>query len=246
MGKKTKLLYNQLIKEFERKSDKEHAKRDQYYHKYAGYKSYGIRAPQLAAILKRFKGKFEGLSGGESFELAQQLYSSRIEDQVLAGNYVLALHKDLITPQKFGWLDRMLGYFGSWSTVDDFCVDVLRPVLLKHPRQTLALLKRWNKSKNMWKRRASVVAFVRKIGESGKFTDTVLRLCNNLIWDDEDLVQKGVGWALKDNIKGDKKKVLRYVKALRRKGVSSTIVLYAIRNLKEKERAEVLNIIPVE
>lgn len=64
----------------------------------------------------------------------------------------------------------------------------------------------------MWKRRVSVVAFVRKIGESGKFTNEALMLCENLIWDKEDMVQKGVGWCLKDVMRGDKKKFLIMLK----------------------------------
>ena len=40
--------------------------------------------------------------------------------------------------------------------------------LLAHRAETLALLERWNRSPNRWKRRASVVAFVRKVGESGR------------------------------------------------------------------------------
>ena len=73
-----------------------------------------------------------------------------------------------------------------------------------------------------------------------------LELCNNLLWDNEDLVRKGVGWALKDNMRFDKKRVVEYVKDLRRKGVSSTITLYAIRDLKGEERREVLRITPLK
>lgn len=242
MGNKVKQLLNQLIKGFKRSADKKQVKKDRYYHKYADYKSYGIGAPKRKTILKKFLNEFKKLNEKEVFDLVELLYSSRVEDQVLAGNYILALRIDLITPQKFGWLDKMLDYFMSWSTIDDFCVAILQEILLKYPKETLALLERWNKSKNMWKRRASVVAFVRKIGEGGKFTGIVLRLCNNLIWDSEDLVQKGVGWALKDNMRGNKEKVLRYIKDLRKKGVNSTIVLYAIRDLKGKERKRILKI----
>jgi 3-methyladenine DNA glycosylase AlkD len=71
-----------------------------------------------------------------------------------------------------------------------------------------------------------------------------LKLCDRLVWDGEDYVRKGVGWALKDVMRGDKKKVLAYVKGLRRKGVSAVITLYAIRDLKGKERKEVLNLRP--
>jgi hypothetical protein len=45
---------------------------------------------------------------------------------------------------------------------------------------------------------------------------------------------------LKDVMRGDKKRVLEYVKGLRRKGVAAVITLYAIRDLKGKERNAVL------
>jgi hypothetical protein len=56
-------------------------------------------------------------------------------------------------------------------------------------------------------------------------------------------VRKAVGWAFKDVMCGDKK-VLDYVKSLRRRRVSSVITLYAIRDLKGKEKEEILNNAP--
>jgi len=120
----------------------------------------------------------------------------------------------------------------------------MQPLLLKYREETLRPLRKWNRSENMWKRRASVVAFVWKIGSSGEFTDEALDLCENLIWDKEDLVLKGVGWALGDNMNGAKKRVIEYVKSLRRRAVSSKVTLYTIQDLKDKERKEVLKIKP--
>ena len=85
-----------------------------------------------------------------------------------------------------------------------------------------------------------MVTFVRKVAESGEFTDEVIHLCENLIMDREDIVQKGVGWALKDNLRSAPDRILPYIKDLRRRGVSSTITLYAIRDLRGVKRQEVL------
>ena len=126
--------------------------------------------------------------------------------------------------------------------MDWLCLRVLQPLLLRYRTETLELLNAWNRSENIWKKRASVVAFVRRIGSSGEFTDIVLGFCDNLVFDEEDLVLKGVGWALKDNLAGAKERVLQYIKSLRQRGVSSTIVLYAIRDLKGPERDAVLQV----
>lgn len=120
----------------------------------------------------------------------------------------------------------------------------MQPLLLKYREETLKLLRGWNHSENVWKRRASVVTFVWKIGSSGEFTDEVLEFCENLIWDKEDLVLKGVGWALRDSMNRDRNRVSEYVKSLRRRGVSSKVTLYATENLKGEARKAILKVKP--
>jgi 3-methyladenine DNA glycosylase AlkD len=126
--------------------------------------------------------------------------------------------------------------------VEPFYINVLQPLLLRYPKEVAILLNKWNKSKNPWERRASVVVFVRTIGETGKYTKQCIKLCNNLLEDQERLVLQGVGWALKDTMRGDKKRVLDYVKKLRQQAVSSVITLYALRDLRGKAKSDVLKV----
>ncbi|KKW21559.1 MAG: alkylation repair enzyme protein [Parcubacteria group bacterium GW2011_GWA1_51_12] len=233
-------LYQTIYSDLIRHENKKAAEIDKKYHKYDGHHSLGIKAGAFDKLLKQYKTEVKNLSCKEAFALAQLLYKDKIEDTILAGNFVLQSKIDCIGKSELPLLDKALDNFCSWSTIDDFCIDVLQPILLKYPKDTLRFLKKWNRSKSMWKRRASVVAFVRKVGESGKFTNEALALCENLIFDKEDLVQKGVGWCLKDVMRGDKKKVFEYVKKLRKRSVPVTITLYAIRDLKGTERVEIL------
>ena|SRR3989338_7401026 len=237
-----KNLYKQVVAELFKKSNKSKVKKDRFYHKKGGYVSYGVSARDFRQIVKEHRLDFKKLSSKEALKLARLFYESGVEDQIYMGNYVASLRNEIFSPSNLGILDRALENFHTWGTIDDFCVHVLEPLLRKYPRQTFALLKRWNKSKNMWKRRASVVAYARKAGRSGKFSRQALALCENLIWDKEDLVQKGVGWCLKDVMRGDKKRVLEYVSKLRQRGVPATITLYAMRDLRGLERERILNI----
>lgn len=236
-----KTLYSKIYEDLIKHENKKAAEIGKKYHKYDGHRSLGIKAPVLDRLLKQYKTEVKKLSCKEAFALTQMLYKDKIEDTILAGNFVLQNKIDCIGKSELPLLDKALNNFSSWSQIDDFCIDVLQPVLLKHPNDTLRFLKKWSESKNMWKRRASVVAFVRKVGKSGKFTNEALLLCENIIFDKEDLVQKGIGWCLKDIMRGDKKKVLEYVKKLRKRSVPATIILYAIRDLKGAERMEFLN-----
>jgi 3-methyladenine DNA glycosylase AlkD len=201
--------------------------------------AYGLKVPAWRAVLREFRPRFRALSLEERLQLAEALLADGEGWMGHTGIHVLAMSVGEMGPEHFERLDRMADCFTGWSHVDDVCITVIQPLLRSHRAEALALLERWNRSPNRWKRRASVVALVRKIGESGEFTEEALRLCENLVHDDEDLVRKGVGWALKDVMRGDKVRVIEYVKALRRRGVSAVITLYAIRDLKGAERDEV-------
>ena len=233
-------LYFKIYADLIKHENKKTAKINKKYHKNDEYRSLGIKADILSKLLKQYKEEIKKISCQEAFTLSQRLYKNKIEETTLAGNFVLQNKIDCIGKTELPLLDKALDNFCSWSTIDDFCIDVLQPILLKYPKEAFSFLKKWNQSKNKWKRRVSIVAFVRKVGESGKFTDEALSLCENLIFDKEDLVQKGVGWCLKDIMRGDKKKVFDYVKELRKRGAPATITLYAIRDLQSIERAEIL------
>jgi 3-methyladenine DNA glycosylase AlkD len=241
---KIKDLYLEIVSELEKMADAERAKLDKYYHKTARHKSYGIKTAELEELIKKHRNTFKQLSLQEKLDLSRMFFESEYSEQSTFGIVILAQGVKEMKSSDFGFLNEIAGCLNNWGTTDGFSLYVMQPLLMAYPKETLNLLEKWNKSDNLWKRRASVVVFTRKVGMSGKFTDKALALCDNLIWDGEDMVRKGVGWALKDCMRGDKEKVLNYVKSLRQKGVSAVITLYAIRDLKGKERKEVLDIKP--
>jgi 3-methyladenine DNA glycosylase AlkD len=235
-------LYAEVVEQLEKRADVQIAKIEKYWHKTGGHVSYGIKTQELTELIKKYRGVFKQLSLGEKLELARMFFKSGFSEQGTFGTVALAHGVKEMGPANFHLLDDMAGCLNNWGTTDGFCLYVMQPLLKAYPKETLGLLKKWNGSENLWKRRASVVVFTRKVGLSGEFTDEALKLCDSLIWDREDMVRKGVGWALKDCMRGDKEKVLDYVKSLRQKGVSAVITLYAIRDLEGKEREEVLKI----
>ena len=210
------------------------------FHKHKDYLSYGLKSADFYALMKRFRPRFVELTLDERLELAASLLGDHIGELGHTGIYILALSTTELKQRHFTTLDRLMDDFRSWSHVDHFCSEVLKPLLNLERRETLAWVERWNRSDNRFKRRASVVLFTRKVAESAEFTVEVLRLCENLLQDREEIVRKGVGWALKDNLRSAPQRLLPYIVDLRRRGISSTIVLYAIRDLKGPERERVL------
>lgn len=193
-------------------------------------------------------GHVASFSLAQRFALAALLLKSHIEEQGHIAMAVLRMGLDGIGPKHFDKLDKLLDDFTSWSIVDDFATgkgSITSVLLDRYPRETLALHKRWLTSPNQWKRRTCVVTFTRKTAADGQYVDETLRFCKTLMRDPEDLVQKGVGWALKDTMRAGpaaKRRVTALVKRMRREGIPSTITLYAIRDLKGAEREAILKI----
>ncbi|MFX0076333.1 MAG: DNA alkylation repair protein [Candidatus Hermodarchaeota archaeon] len=208
-----------------------------------GQKVYGLTVPEIEKISKSFVSQFKVLNLEERFELSILFYKSKSLAQTNFGLKLLQISIEDLKPDHFPILDEISGYLTDWGPTDSFSLYIMQPLLRKYTNETKNLLKKWNNSDFTWKKRASLVTFTRKIGAEGEFVDFLLELCDNLIWDKEDLVRKAIGWALKDNMIGkNKKRLINYVKNLRKIGVSSTTTLYAIRKLKDKEREEVLKI----
>jgi 3-methyladenine DNA glycosylase AlkD len=212
------------------------------FHKHDQYLSYSLKTPDFHRLMKEFQPRFLELRLPQRLELAEKLLNKHIGELGHAGIFVLILSIEQLLPRHFSRLEAMAEEFRSWSHVDSFGIGVLGPLLFRYRKETLSLLDDWSCSSNRFKRRASVVAFTRHVAKSGRFTEEVLHLCEKLIRDSEDIVRKGVGWALKDNMRSAPDRVLSYVKDLRRRGVSSTIILYAIRDLEPSGRKKVLAI----
>ena len=204
------------------------------------YKSYGVRAAGKKQIIKTHRAAINALPIDEKRQLARRLVESRYGEQQSVALYILEQMVDYFTPDKFDELDSLIRCLHGWSKIDAYTGSFLRELLFRYPDELIALVHQWNQDDDLWLRRASVVLFTRKVARSGLYNDVALALCDNLIYDPEKLVQKGVGWSLKDMMHSDKARVMAYVKKLRSRGVSSVITLYAIKALKGEERAAVL------
>ena len=200
------------------------------------YKSYGVRADSKKEIIGTHRKAIRELDESQQILLANYLIRSGYGEQQSVGLFILEPFASYFSPSRFDELDALIRCLRGWSKVDAFTGSLLRDVLLQYPDELMNLARSWNKDANMWLRRVSVVLFTRKVAKSGKFNEFALEMCNNLLNDKEDLVQKGVGWALKDLMHSDKERIIEYVHQLRKQGVSNVITLYAIRNLKGKER----------
>ncbi len=198
-------LHRDIVEYLERVSDPEKVRLSKRWDKDKDYATYGLSASDYTDLYGIFNPRFEALDLDPRLSLADRWAKSGNTTLTHLGVHLLRLsvRAGMLGPAHLGFLDELLESFRGWGNTDMFCGAVLQPLLEAYTGEVVDLLRRWNASGNRMKRRASVVAFTRCTAKSGRYIDVILALCENLIWDEEDLVRKGVGWALKDNIRAD-------------------------------------------
>ncbi|TVR56549.1 MAG: DNA alkylation repair protein [Spirochaetaceae bacterium] len=208
------------------------------------YLSYGVRAPAVRAVWRSHRDRIGSLPPLDRLELATLLIESGYGEQQTLGSSILELMPEVFTAKNLGLIDGFVHCLRGWSKVDTFATGILRILLSFHPDEMIDMCRSWNVDPDPWPRRTSVVIFTREVAESGRFTDIALEMCAPLARDPHMHVRKGVGWTLKDLMRADRERLIEYVRALRANGESNDIVLYAIKELDERTRQNILQVGP--
>ena len=74
----------------------------------------------------------------------------------------------------------------------------------------------WARSAHRWHRRAACVALIQGTRQK-KYLPEIKRLANVLLHDEDDMVQKGLGWLLRETAKADAGRTVPYLMKIRRK-----------------------------
>jgi 3-methyladenine DNA glycosylase AlkD len=161
-----------------------------------------------------------------------------LEVKGLGIEVVARYRRDFSPPLLVRWKRWLAGnHAANWATTDSLCGLLIGPLLVKHP-QLAPGLKSWSSHRNMWVRRASIVGLLSLV-RTGRAVDLVYAIARRLHADDEDLIQKATGWALREAGKVDAVRLERY---LRRHGrsIPRTTVRYAIERFPAAKRRELL------
>jgi 3-methyladenine DNA glycosylase AlkD len=107
------------------------------------------------------------------------------------------------------WLDRI----SSWADHDGLVHYLIAPMLVAKPTRVKDVF-RWAKSRDRWHRRAACVALIQGARQR-KFFPQINQLSNALLADPDDMVQKGLGWLLRETAKSDPERTVPYLMKIR-------------------------------
>lgn len=215
----------------------EHAKGVQWFFK-EEIKSNGWRTAELRRAAVRMRRSADEQFGREFLlQVADLLFSGHVlEEKIFA---VLMLEK--LTPEfadaEFRRFESWLPRISSWADHDALVHYLIAPIIAAKPSRTKWVF-RWAKSRDRWHRRAACVAFIQ--GTRRKmFFDEIVRLSESLLADEDDMVQKGPGWLLRETAKADARRTVPYLMKIRRRA-SRLVLRTACETLPTATRAKIL------
>jgi 3-methyladenine DNA glycosylase AlkD len=171
---------------------------------------YGVRSPLVKKIAKDCFKEIKSLPKTEIFALCEELFKSGFcEEAWIAAAWADGLRttftrEDIVTFER--WISF---YIDDWAKCDAFCTHAVGFLLLMYPELAVSL-RQWAISEKPFLRRASAVSLIVP-ARKGLLLKDIFKIADILLLDQNDLVQKGYGWMLKETCKKHQKEVFDYV-----------------------------------
>jgi len=199
---------------------------------------YGVKTAVVEKIAKKHLNQIRDLPKRKLFELCEALFQSGCMEEAFVVNTWLPYCIDSLNADDIHTFKRWIEtYVSNWAECDGFCNHTVGDLIQKFP-EVVSEVKSWSKSVNRWLKRASAVSFIVP-AKRGLFLQDAFDVCDVLLLDGDDLVQKGYGWLLKEESRMHQKEVFDYV-VKNRKVMPRTALRYAVELMPKELRAEAM------
>jgi len=197
-------------------------------------KPYGVRTPQVRELARLAYSDVKLWPVRERDRFVTELWKSgMLEEGVLVSHLYRRFAKSC-GEREFRmfeqWLDR---YVRNWSHCDGVSAWLIAASIANRPGLA-DRLPGWTKSKNRWKRRSAAVSLIQE-AKGGRNTETIFHICGLLLNDTDDMVQKGIGWLLKETYPKKPREVLDFLDGWRARAPRLVLRL-AAEKMTEKDR----------
>jgi 3-methyladenine DNA glycosylase AlkD len=201
-------------------------------------KSRGWYTAELRKVAVRFRRTLQREMGLPFLvRVADKLFTGRVLEEKVFAVFLLEKSTAHFTDTEFALFESWLHRISSWADHDGLVHSLISPMIAADPSRTDFVF-RWAKSPNRWRRRAACVALIRGAREK-KFLPEIKRLTALLLADEDDMVQKGLGWLLRETAKYDPQRTVAYLMTIRKK-TPRLVLRTACETLPEPARKKIL------
>ena len=201
-------------------------------------KSRGWYTAELRKVAKRFRCTILAEHGqAYLLQVADQLFAGEVlEEKVFAVMLLEGMTAKFGRPELKlfeNWLDRIT----SWADHDGLVHHLVGPMIAAD-KAYLVRPPRWAKKKSTWHQRAAAVSLVHSARQHKNF-DHIRNVTELLLASREDMVQKGLGWLLREAAKANPDQTVAYLMEVRER-LPRLVLRTACETLRAAERLRVL------
>ena len=194
--------------------------------------THGLSVHEVEELSKRFYPRV-GRDIGLALDVAGELLESGVLDEASVGIGLVMRLTRRFTPGFFDVFDGWVDHLTNWANTDGLSTGLISEAIRLDPGLARRLI-HWTGSENRWRRRAAAVSLV-PIARRGEMLEEVFEVADRLMVDRDDMVQKGVGWLLKEASKKHPDEVREYLTRWRPE-ISALVLRYASEKLPKDRR----------
>ena len=165
----------------------------------------GVAVPDIRLVVRDVSGRLKAAPSEDVLLLVRAVLDGGTFEGRQAAYEILARHRPALAVLDTKTVEWLGNGIDNWASVDCFATLIAGPAW-REGRVTDAAVERWARSSDRWWRRAAVVGTValnqKARGGTGDATRT-LSICGLVAGDHDDMVAKGLSWALRELSKRD-------------------------------------------
>lgn len=191
----------------------------------------GLSVPKVRAIAKKYTGI--------ELEDVKKLLKSHYHEKRLLGLLILVNKYEKKGSNKeeiFNFYLSNTRATNNWDLVDLSAYKIVGDYIFRYKDLDCGVLRELSKSKNLWERRIAIISTMTFV-KNGVFGPTV-EISKTLLKNEHDLINKAVGWLLREIGKKDEAMLIKFLKD-NVGDISSVTLSYAMEKLDKSVREEI-------
>lgn len=228
-------IVHNVVRHLKKHGSPEHAAGVQWYFK-EQMQSHGWYTADLRRYARALH-KDLGAAPALLLDVAERLFARPVLEEKALGVLMLQPSLRRFGDAEFRRFERWIDLVSSWADHDALAMYLIGPLFVADPRRVTRAL-RWASSRNHWRRRTAAVSLIHGV-RRGLFAQEATAVTHRLLVDRDDMVQKGLGWLLREWAKHDPAEAMRVLLEIR-SPASRLVLRTACEKLGQADRRRIL------
>lgn len=162
----------------------------------------GVRVPVIRAIARELLAERPEIDVAAACDLYEACCARPCREELLCAQGILERFRRKLDAGVWPRVDRWIETIDNWEVCDQLAKNVAAELAARTPSLARHLVE-WARSANPWRRRFALATST-ALNQRGRCDARLaLKICEPLMRETEPIVQKAVGWALREAAKND-------------------------------------------